>query len=48
MILDGQILVILKYPLIKLKPMVDIRSLEIQHMFGITYKVAFKMLYFIS
>ena len=47
MILDGQILVILKYPPTILKRMVDIQCLHIQYMFGITYKVAIKMLYFI-
>ena len=48
MILHGQILVVLKYPLTVLKPMVDIQCLLIQYMFGIIYKVAIKMLYFIS
>ena len=48
MILDGQILVILKYPLTILKPMVDIQCLWAQYMFGIIYIVAIKMIYFIS
>ena len=47
-ILDGHILVILKYPLTVSKPMVDIQSLYRQCMFGIAYKVAIKMSYFIS
>ena len=44
---DGQILVILKYPLTLLSTMVDIRWLLIQYIFEITYIVAMKMLYFI-
>lgn len=44
MIIDGQIIVILNYPLTLLKPMVDIQCLQMQYIFVIiNYKVAIKI-----
>ena len=45
MILDGPILIILKYPLTVLKPTAGIQCLLIQYMFGIIYKVPIKIIH---